>query len=350
MSKVFSNKRIDSIKKLKVKKYIVYAVGEILIVSIGIVLAIYFNNLKEEKVNRKYIDKVLNDVNAETKRYINSSIFFLEYNAERDSLVRKILHGDVKKEDYSLLGTDHLNILRTLSKLEFDNTPLDNLNRRIDFLSKKEKKVYDLLAMLKSNQEGYQPIFENPKEILNEYKQFQKENHEWFYLIGYDSIADQKEFDYRLKSYRYKNFVRDYSNYEILHKSNSYSFLQVGSIITYFKVIEAQKKYELDPNQMDSILTSLSFKKLPNISCDATEKIVEEKFKLFGDNNFYNLILNGSQDTIHIKNEDNQILANIKPRAFTTIQVPNETNLKVIIDGKCVAKYSTFINSHIFYE
>ncbi|MCF6279560.1 MAG: hypothetical protein L3J14_04350 [Flavobacteriaceae bacterium] len=140
MSKFFNKNRIASIKDTKVKKYFIYAIGEILIVAIGIFLAIYLNNLKEENINKKYISKVLNEVSTEAKNYIRKSIYFMEYNAKRDSLIHKILTNKVKRDDYNLLGTNHLNVLQTMVKFEFDNTPLESLNRRLDFLSEDKKK------------------------------------------------------------------------------------------------------------------------------------------------------------------------------------------------------------------
>jgi|TARA_B110000211_G_C13996963_1_gene516646 hypothetical protein len=350
MSKVFNKKRIESIKNIKIKKYFIYAIGEILIVIIGILLALYLNKLKEENINKKYISKVLNEVNAEAKKYIRKSVYFMEYNAKRDSLVHKILTDKVKRDDYNLLGTTHLNVLQTMVSFEFDNTPLENLNRRLDFLNKDEKKVYDLLTIIKTNQDSYEFISENAKEILNDYKKFQKQNHEWFYLIEDDSIATQKEFDYRLKSFEYKNFIRDYANYEIYYKISSYSFLQIASFLTHYRVINSQKKDKLKPKQIDSILTNLNLKKLLKINCDTVYKLDNQSYKLFKDYDLSNFVLNGSKDTIQIKNEDNQIVANLVPKAYSSVKASNGTNLKVFIKEKCVASYSTQINSYLFYE
>ena len=350
MGKFLSKNRLNSIKSVKVSRYFLYAVGEVLIVATGIFLAVYLNNLKEEKDNEKYISKVINEVNTEAIRYIKNAIFFMDYNARRDSLVYKILTDKVQREDYNLLGVSHLNILRTMTKLEFDNTPLENLNKRIDFLNEDEKKVYDRLKFLKSNQDGYKVISENAKEILNDYKRFQKENHEWFYQIEYDSIATQKEFEYRLESFEYKNYLRDYSNYEIYHKSNSYSFLQIVALITHFRAIEVQKNEKLKTTDIDSLLTTLTLKKLQKSKCTTDDQSDGEMHSFFEENSLYNFVLNASKDTIQIKNGYDQVVAKVPPKGFSTVQVYNGTNLKVFVAEACVAQYKTQINSYLFHE
>jgi hypothetical protein len=350
MSRIFNKKRIESLKNVKIKKYLIYAIGEILIVAIGIFLAVYLNDLKKEKENEKYISKVLIDVNTEAKKYITNSIFFLNYNVKRDSLVNKILADEVNKEDYNLSGEIDLTSLETLVEFNFDKKPLENLNRRIDFLGKDEKKVYNLLSSVSTNQDGYKFISENVITILNDYKKYQRENHEWFYSIDEDSIAENKEFEFRQKSYKYKNFIRDYAYYEIYSKSQSYTFFQVYSLIILIRVIEAQNKEELKPIEIDSILTSVNFKKLTRIKCDTVYKEYKKTNNLFKGNNLYNLFYNGSKDTILIKKEDGKIIANLVPKGFTGVKIPDATNLEVFIEEKCVAKYKTQINSYIFYE
>lgn len=350
MSKVFNKKRIESIKKSKVKRYLVYAIGEILIVAIGIFLAIYLNNLQEEKSNQKYIDKILQQASKEAKRYIANSIYFMNYNARRDSLVHKILTNTVKLEDYNLSGKPNINALNPMIEFNFDNKPLENLNKRIDFLNKGEKKIYDLLSIIKTHRDGFKSISENAIEILNDYKKFQKENHEWFYLIEEDSIAIKKEFDYRFNSFEYKNFLRDYANYEINYKANSYTFFQFASFATVFRVMAVQTKQKLKANQVDSIFTSLNFKKLQKTKCDTTYEKAHTNRELFNGINLYSVVYNASKDTIVVKNDNGKVLESLASKAYSAIQVPNGSTIQVFIGEKCVAKYKTEINSYFFYK
>ncbi|MEL7003218.1 MAG: hypothetical protein AAFN93_10860, partial [Bacteroidota bacterium] len=308
MSKVFNKKRIESIKYGKVKKYLLYAIGEILIVAIGIFLAIYMNGLKEDNVNQKYVRQVMDDVEAEAKKYITNSIFFMQYNAKRDTLVQKILTNSVEMSDYNLTGDVHLNVLQTMVDFNFDNTHFENLNSRIDFLSEDEKKVYDLLSVIKTNQGGYEFIGENAVKILNEYKRFQKENHDWFYQIEEDSIATQKEFDYRLGSFEFKNFISDYASYEINFKSNSYTFFQAVSFIVLFRVLQARDNKKMGPQQMDSLFTSLNFEKIPLLNCDTPIEKESVSVELFKNLDLYNFTYNGSEETIVIKDMEDKVL------------------------------------------
>ncbi|MFM7859767.1 MAG: hypothetical protein ACKO96_49505, partial [Flammeovirgaceae bacterium] len=55
MPKFFRNLRIKSIELSKVKNYLLYAVGEIILVVIGIALAVQFNDWKEDRTKRKQL-------------------------------------------------------------------------------------------------------------------------------------------------------------------------------------------------------------------------------------------------------------------------------------------------------
>jgi hypothetical protein len=51
--KFFRNFRIKSIGLVKVKNYLLYAVGEIILVAIGILLALQVSNLNEQRNNEE---------------------------------------------------------------------------------------------------------------------------------------------------------------------------------------------------------------------------------------------------------------------------------------------------------
>jgi len=75
MTKIFKNIRKDSLREHKVIKYLVYAVGEIILVVIGILIALSINNgnnlrIEKENEQKSYLNikrQVLDDKNELTK-------------------------------------------------------------------------------------------------------------------------------------------------------------------------------------------------------------------------------------------------------------------------------------------
>ena len=70
MIKLFRNIRQHMIKENKVSKYLLYAIGEIILVVIGILFALQINNANEDRKERLkagvYIEKIIKDLEADT--------------------------------------------------------------------------------------------------------------------------------------------------------------------------------------------------------------------------------------------------------------------------------------------
>jgi hypothetical protein len=99
MIKFFRKIRYDLMKKNKTGKYLKYAVGEIVLVVIGILIALQLNlykeNSKENKVMKSYCYQLLDDLNEDKKfltSYIEEMTFFKsEYKRYLDSYKGKNL-------------------------------------------------------------------------------------------------------------------------------------------------------------------------------------------------------------------------------------------------------------------
>ena len=94
----------------------------------------------------------------------------------------------------------------------------------------------------------------------------------------------------------------------------------------------------------------MNFKKLTNNKCDTVSKETKKIRTLFKGINLYSLIYNGSKDTILVKKEGGENLARLAPKRYAPVKMKNGTHLDVLIEGKCVAKYETKLNSYLFYE
>jgi len=64
MPKLFHNIRKDLIKGSRLRKYLIYAVGEIVLLVAGILIAVQINNMNSRRIER----------NNESKSYENNSV------------------------------------------------------------------------------------------------------------------------------------------------------------------------------------------------------------------------------------------------------------------------------------
>lgn len=100
MFKFFRNIRHNLLNEGKTTKYFKYAIGEILLVVIGILIALQINNWNEDQVNRKiektYMKNLLEDLQNDTKiysKYVEDNIILYEHI---DSLVIYLNRADRK--------------------------------------------------------------------------------------------------------------------------------------------------------------------------------------------------------------------------------------------------------------
>src|SRR6056297_1417073 len=86
MIKFFRKIRYDLMKKNKTGKYFKYAIGEIALVMIGILLALQVNNWNNNRIERNEEKEVLVKLNAdfkENKKALNK--FLIEINNQSNS-------------------------------------------------------------------------------------------------------------------------------------------------------------------------------------------------------------------------------------------------------------------------
>ena len=88
-------------EKNKTGKYFKYAIGEIVLVVIGILIALQINNWNEDRQNKQKIIAIFKDVQEELLNDINEISSFLEWAEINDTLSQKIISGEIKKDDYT---------------------------------------------------------------------------------------------------------------------------------------------------------------------------------------------------------------------------------------------------------
>ena len=107
MIKYFRKIRQELLSDSKFRKYLIYAIGEIFLVVIGILIALQINNwnenrkvnnLKEQVFKQIYIDVVNDSINlSETINYLD----------EKKVILRKILHDSIPAIAYDTITRDN---------------------------------------------------------------------------------------------------------------------------------------------------------------------------------------------------------------------------------------------------
>lgn len=107
MLRAFSSIRQNLLYENKSVKYLKYAVGEILLIMIGIILAVQFNNWNEHRLERIEERIILERIAEEARRGLNRLPFFLDtLEGKRNALNRiaRSFEGDAVEDELSFLS------------------------------------------------------------------------------------------------------------------------------------------------------------------------------------------------------------------------------------------------------
>ena len=100
MIKFFRKIRQNLLMENKTSKYFKYAIGEIILVVIGILIALQINNWNENRKEKDSLNTIYNIVVSDLKSDIKTIPEVLKYNNYKKPLLEHIIKGKLSKEDY----------------------------------------------------------------------------------------------------------------------------------------------------------------------------------------------------------------------------------------------------------
>jgi hypothetical protein len=102
MIKFFRKIRKTLLNENKFSKYLIYAFGEIILVVIGILIALWINNWNNENQTKEIEIKYLTEIRNNLKRDVKDVRFNIDFNIDKlksNKLVLSYLNGEIEQED-----------------------------------------------------------------------------------------------------------------------------------------------------------------------------------------------------------------------------------------------------------
>lgn len=100
MIKFFRHIRKRMIKENRVSKYLLYAIGEIVLVVIGILIALQINNWNEQRKLQGEVASIYAIVKSDLQSDIKSIDEVLAVMLPKDTILKRIMDGEMTREDY----------------------------------------------------------------------------------------------------------------------------------------------------------------------------------------------------------------------------------------------------------
>ncbi len=243
------------------KRYLIYAFGEVILVVIGILIAVQLNNWNQKRISDLQIEKLLDKVEEDLIHNVKLTNEIINYYQGFDSLARIVIGGKLTMEDY------------------YSNDKLGNLILQFQIMNIITENIDKLLELEESMPSSYTPIINAAKELRRtssydentwiavrdqRYKnlEFLASNFLWFTKT--DSASTEKRYHYFINDPDYKKRVANYW-YKISHMAlttcyhRSLSLKMLGIIKTL--------RYDYDADQIHQFYNSLGVNSYVQIDC-----------------------------------------------------------------------------------
>ncbi len=150
MIKFFRKIRQKSLSENKFSKYLIYAIGEIILVVIGILIALWINNENQERFYEKKAEVILKEIQRDLKKDIESSKEVVNTFITHDSIARLLLWD--KFTAYEMFGIydkrKPFEIIYYYITFKTSNNGYINFNRNLDNMPTKYNSISNDLKVL----------------------------------------------------------------------------------------------------------------------------------------------------------------------------------------------------------
>jgi hypothetical protein len=237
MSKIFRKTRQQLLSSGKTTKYLKYAIGEIILVVIGILIALGINNLNQQQKNEEKITSILKEIQSDILLDLKASNEVIEFHIDSDFACKKILNNKYKLQDIRSINFKPIGFV--YSDFKTASNGFDNLSDNLDKIPEKYKhllpEIKSLYIMLKTNiHVANTKIRSVTYENVDELTKFN-----WYLDLLIRKENNEME-DYFLNDIGYKNLVAKYMEYSnpVFKISTEY---RIKAIDLYLKINEAIK-------------------------------------------------------------------------------------------------------------
>ncbi|AVR45420.1 hypothetical protein C7S20_09125 [Christiangramia fulva] len=320
MIKFFRKVRRRLLGKNQFTRYIIYAIGEIILVVIGILIALQVNNWNAEQKSEKQRQSLISDLKEEIQKGHSQFNLFKRLNTiyiTSDSILQLIQEGEITEKEYRenkellfpMFSRQQENLFLMGDQAEkFIKTETAEiiLQKRSEYSEKYEQLLYYLklyqstVANLKSN-------MNRVSENQNEFMQYMLDHYPWFYAS--DSLSIEKAIAFSLKNTNYKTRVKLFRrNYDLLNKSVTSARASQAVVMGELVRLHSGKVSDIE-----NAFSELGYLPMKLVSCadDSTEIRQANLFQ-------FNPIYNATDHPVNIHRLDP------KYRIFETFELPSK--------------------------
>ena len=274
MIKFFKSIRQNMISEGKTVNYLKYAIGEIVLVIIGILIALQINNANELRKTEKKIVAILKEIQNDLVLDIQKSDELIAYYSNKDSIIRlihadKLTYEDYKNDDFNRLRT----ILNGAFHIKIHANGYNNLMENVDNIPEHLKEIIDPLNEIYIYNKYEIDKFDlRIDKVTDRMLDYLAANKEWFYQMRTSVLTDTMIVYYMTDPF-YKNAAEIYDNAGYYNLSREVKNFRLNAVRAYKKINTLLKNKDSLPDFIPRNLVDLTTEQLQDYV--GTYKFVE---------------------------------------------------------------------------
>jgi hypothetical protein len=242
MIKFFRRIRQRLLTENKFSKYLLYAIGEIVLVVIGILIALNLNNQNEQRKMEARVELIFEEIMKELALDIKKTDNIMYYWARRDSTIYLVQNQLLADEDYYENKIPFINnLIGFFTSVDLTQNSYDILIQNLERVPPKFKSIVQELDI---HYRKWKWAVENNtnqlSELLTEIQSHSRKNHSWY--SSFDETEQIKRIDYMLNDFRYRNDVEAYKSKGIFGQLRLSIIYRQSAISCYKKIAELLDK------------------------------------------------------------------------------------------------------------
>jgi hypothetical protein len=204
---MFRKMKHKHLRKKQIKKYLSYAMGEIVLVVLGILIAVSINNWNisrnQNKIKQEIIFILIDDINNDLKNLDG----VIDYYEKRERFFKKVLQED--RDEKEILNCSECRYLVTSRTLfSMNERGIEQLKRNARTSEfQKDILLFDVINLYNNYDTGLNQLSNMiADDALENLKHF-RDSYSWFPKFQKYDIIDEELINYFGYSSEYKNMV-----------------------------------------------------------------------------------------------------------------------------------------------
>jgi len=215
--------RKNLLSKNSFVKYLLYLIGEIVLVIAGILIALNINNRNEARINEKKVVSTLVQIQQELAIDIDKATQLIEYYRVKDSLISLVLLDKVSIADYKNPNSSLFSIVTNVVDLVTTNNGYNSLMRNIDNIPVRFEPILAGLNQVYIDDKTQVDYYNKSiSDVANKVLERWSEDYEWYSEL-FTGFKDDTPLEYFLNSPFYKNEV---VTYNVISMQNHLPFIK----------------------------------------------------------------------------------------------------------------------------